>query len=35
MDALLNRKEAFACQAFKNVLDQYLGVNLVGPKPQV
>ncbi|XP_044487034.1 uncharacterized protein LOC123212064 [Mangifera indica] len=27
MDAILNGKEAFACQAFKNVLDKYLGVN--------
>ncbi|KAL2556829.1 2-oxoglutarate (2OG) and Fe(II)-dependent oxygenase superfamily protein [Forsythia ovata] len=26
MDALLSRKEAFASQAFKNVLDQYLGI---------
>ncbi|XP_022155805.1 uncharacterized protein LOC111022839 isoform X2 [Momordica charantia] len=31
MDAILNRKEAFARQAFKSVLDKYLGVNLDGP----
>ncbi|VFQ86219.1 unnamed protein product [Cuscuta campestris] len=35
MDALLNKKESFACQAFKSVLDQYLGVNFDGPNPQV
>ncbi|XP_010535927.1 PREDICTED: uncharacterized protein LOC104811069 isoform X2 [Tarenaya hassleriana] len=27
MDAILNRKELFAFQAFKNVMDKYLGVN--------
>ncbi|KAL1547193.1 hypothetical protein AAHA92_23699 [Salvia divinorum] len=35
MDALLNGKESFACQAFNNVLVQYLGVNLDGPKPSL
>ncbi|CAH9051459.1 unnamed protein product [Cuscuta epithymum] len=36
MDKLLNRKESFACQAFKDVLDQYLGVNFNdGPQRQV
>lgn len=34
MDALLNGKELFARQAFENVLDQYLGINLDGPKQQ-
>ncbi|PIN18449.1 Phosphatidylserine-specific receptor PtdSerR, contains JmjC domain [Handroanthus impetiginosus] len=33
MDALLNGKESFACQAFSNVLVQYLGINLDQPKP--
>lgn len=31
MDAILNSKESFARQAFKSVLDKYLGVNLNGP----
>ncbi|XP_057800981.1 lysine-specific demethylase JMJ31 isoform X2 [Salvia miltiorrhiza] len=35
MDALLNGKESFACQAFNNVLVQYLGINLNGPKPSL
>ncbi|KAL3517617.1 hypothetical protein ACH5RR_020206 [Cinchona calisaya] len=35
MDALLNGKESFAQQAFKNVLDQYLGVHFEGSKPLV
>ncbi|XP_027184353.1 uncharacterized protein LOC113782659 isoform X3 [Coffea eugenioides] len=35
MDALLNGKESFARQAFKNVLDQYLGVHFDGSKPLV
>ncbi|XP_060181128.1 lysine-specific demethylase JMJ31 isoform X2 [Lycium barbarum] len=35
MDALLNGKELFARQAFENVLDQYVGINLDGPKPQI
>lgn len=35
MKAILNGKESFALQAFKNVLDQYLGVNYDGPKPLV
>ncbi|KAF4370190.1 hypothetical protein F8388_007331 [Cannabis sativa] len=30
MDAILNGKESFSLQAFKNVLDKYLGVNFVG-----
>lgn len=34
MDVLLNGKELFARQAFENVLDQYLGINLDGPKKQ-
>nr|XP_009786201.1 PREDICTED: uncharacterized protein LOC104234348 [Nicotiana sylvestris] len=33
MDALLNGKELVARQAFENVLDQYMGINLDGPKP--
>ncbi|KAF9682932.1 hypothetical protein SADUNF_Sadunf05G0159200 [Salix dunnii] len=33
MDAILNGKELFAQQAFKNSLDKYLGVNIVVPKP--
>ncbi|XVF71882.1 hypothetical protein PTKIN_Ptkin12aG0075400 [Pterospermum kingtungense] len=32
MDAILNGKESFACQAFKNVLDKYLGGNFDVPK---
>lgn len=28
MDTLLSRKEAFASQAFKNTLDQYLGITV-------
>ncbi|CAL5432913.1 unnamed protein product [Camellia sinensis] len=35
MDAILSGKEAFAFQAFKNVLDQYLGISFDGPKPSV
>ncbi|XP_073269674.1 lysine-specific demethylase JMJ31 isoform X2 [Primulina huaijiensis] len=35
MDAILSRKELFACQAFKNVLFQYLGIKFDGPKPSV
>lgn len=35
MDAILSRKESFAHQAFKNVLDQYLGVNFEEPTPSV
>ncbi|KAG8389298.1 hypothetical protein BUALT_Bualt02G0214800 [Buddleja alternifolia] len=35
MDALLNGKESFAREAFKNVLVQYLGINFDGPKPSV
>ncbi|KAE8009788.1 hypothetical protein FH972_006202 [Carpinus fangiana] len=34
MDAILNGKESFALQAFKNVLDKFMGVNLDGPKPK-
>ncbi|GFQ07460.1 tRNA wybutosine-synthesizing protein 5 [Phtheirospermum japonicum] len=33
MDTLLNGKESFACQAFNNVLVQFLGTNLDRPKP--
>lgn len=33
MDAILNRKESFAGQVFKSVLDKYVGVNLNGPNP--
>ncbi|XVF21702.1 hypothetical protein REPUB_Repub12eG0113200 [Reevesia pubescens] len=33
MDAILNGKESFARQAFKNVLDKYLGGNFGVPKP--
>ncbi|KZV42011.1 hypothetical protein F511_14325 [Dorcoceras hygrometricum] len=33
MDRILNRKELFAFQAFKNVLFQYLGMKFDGPKP--
>ncbi|KAF9618598.1 hypothetical protein IFM89_002293 [Coptis chinensis] len=32
MDSILNGKESFALQAFRNVLDKYLGVNFDGPK---
>ncbi|XP_052188092.1 lysine-specific demethylase JMJ31 isoform X2 [Diospyros lotus] len=35
MDAILRGKESFACQAFKNVLHQYLGIRFDGPKPSV
>ncbi|XP_048233905.1 uncharacterized protein LOC8276685 isoform X4 [Ricinus communis] len=35
MDAILNAKESFAFQAFKNVLDKYLGVNSDVRKPSV
>ncbi|CAH2072332.1 unnamed protein product, partial [Thlaspi arvense] len=31
MDIILSRKEAFAFQAFKNVLNKYLGVNITSP----
>ncbi|KAF5206586.1 2-oxoglutarate (2OG) and Fe(II)-dependent oxygenase superfamily protein [Thalictrum thalictroides] len=31
MDSILNGKESFALQAFRNVLDKYLGVNFDGP----
>uniref|UniRef100_A0A2P2MTY2 Hypoxia-inducible factor 1 alpha inhibitor n=1 Tax=Rhizophora mucronata TaxID=61149 RepID=A0A2P2MTY2_RHIMU len=33
MDAILNGKESFALQAFKDVLDKYLGVNSDMLKP--
>ncbi|KDP21397.1 hypothetical protein JCGZ_21868 [Jatropha curcas] len=33
MDAILNKKESFALQAFKNVLDKYLGVKIDLQKP--
>ncbi|KAK1271661.1 hypothetical protein QJS04_geneDACA007493 [Acorus gramineus] len=32
MEAILNGKETFAFQAFRNVMDQYLGVNICRPK---
>ncbi|XP_038973780.1 uncharacterized protein LOC103697031 isoform X2 [Phoenix dactylifera] len=32
MDSILNGKELFAFQAFRNVLDQYLGVSINKPK---
>ncbi|KAI8574496.1 hypothetical protein RHMOL_Rhmol01G0359000 [Rhododendron molle] len=35
MDTILSGKECFACQAFQNVLDQYLGICFDGPKPSV
>lgn len=35
MDALLNQKESFALQAFKNVLDKYLGIKFNGSTPWV
>ncbi|EXB26544.1 Lysine-specific demethylase 8 [Morus notabilis] len=35
MDAILNGKESFALQAFKNVLEKYLGVNSVGSIPGI
>lgn len=35
MDALLNGKESYALQAFKNVLDKYLGIKFDGSKPWV
>ncbi|KAJ6736161.1 HYPOXIA-INDUCIBLE FACTOR 1 ALPHA INHIBITOR-RELATED [Salix viminalis] len=35
MDAILNGKELFAQQAFKNSLDKYLGVNIDVPKPSI
>lgn len=35
MEAILNGKESFALQAFNNVLDKYLGVNLDRPRPGV
>ncbi|XP_057964131.1 lysine-specific demethylase JMJ31 isoform X2 [Malania oleifera] len=35
MDKILNGKESFAFQALKNVLDQYLGVNVEGSKSSV
>lgn len=28
MDTILNGKESFSCQAFKNVMDKYLGVKV-------
>ncbi|XP_020879089.1 uncharacterized protein LOC9307978 isoform X2 [Arabidopsis lyrata subsp. lyrata] len=31
MDIILSRKESFAFQAFKSVLDKYLGVNIASP----
>lgn len=31
MDIILTRKESFAFQAFKNVLDKYLGVHITSP----
>ncbi|CAH8370543.1 unnamed protein product [Eruca vesicaria subsp. sativa] len=35
MDIILTRKEAFAFQAFKNVLDKYLGVNISSPTTNI
>uniref|UniRef100_A0A166HBJ9 JmjC domain-containing protein n=1 Tax=Daucus carota subsp. sativus TaxID=79200 RepID=A0A166HBJ9_DAUCS len=35
MDALLNQKESFALQAFRNVLDKYLGIKFNGSTPWV
>ncbi|GMN48863.1 hypothetical protein TIFTF001_018030 [Ficus carica] len=35
MDAILNGKESFALQAFKNVLDKYLGANSAGSIPGI
>lgn len=35
MDVLLNQKESFALQAFKNVLDKYLGIKFNGSTPWV
>ncbi|PSS14592.1 Lysine-specific demethylase [Actinidia chinensis var. chinensis] len=35
MDVILSGKESFARQAFKNVLDQYLGTSFDEPKPSV
>ncbi|KAL1189185.1 Lysine-specific demethylase JMJ31 [Cardamine amara subsp. amara] len=35
MDIILSRKEAFAFQAFKNVLDKYLGVNIASPTTNI
>ncbi|XP_074344452.1 lysine-specific demethylase JMJ31 isoform X2 [Apium graveolens] len=35
MDALLNQKESFALQAFKNVLDKYMGIKFNGSTPWV
>jgi len=35
MDIILSRKEAFAFQAFKNVLDKFLGVNIASPTTNI
>lgn len=35
MDAILNGKELFALQAFKDSLDKFLGVNIDVPKPSI
>lgn len=35
MDIILTRKEAFAFQAFENVLDKYLGVNIASPTTNI
>lgn len=32
MDSILSQKESFACKIFKNILDQYLGMELDGSK---
>ncbi|XP_047339761.1 jmjC domain-containing protein C [Impatiens glandulifera] len=35
MNAILNGKESFALQAFRNVLDQYMGVNFNSSNPSI
>ncbi|KAF8094465.1 hypothetical protein N665_0362s0008 [Sinapis alba] len=35
MDIILTRKEAFAFQAFENVLDKYLGVSIASPTTNI
>ncbi|CAN8252387.1 unnamed protein product [Cochlearia groenlandica] len=35
MDIILSKKEAFAFQVFKNVLDKYLGVKTASPTPNI
>lgn len=35
MEAILNGKELFALQAFKDSLDKFLGVNIDVPKPSI